>query len=73
MPRQRLGDSESAVSMVLCLRGISASGNLPTCPGWDSNPGRGERQRAVSGGALDHTTVRAGPLSLLGLVSCVHE
>ena len=29
--------------------------------GQGSNPGSGERQRAVSGGALDHTAVRAGP------------
>ena len=28
----------------------------------NSNPVSGERQHAVSGGALDHTVVRAGPL-----------
>ena len=32
-----------------------------TCPGCDSNPDSGERQLAVSGNALDHTAIRAGP------------
>ena len=36
-----------------------ATGNFPTCLGGDS--GSGERQVAVSGNALDHSTIRAGP------------
>ena len=35
-------------------------GNFVTCPGWDWNPGSGDRQLAVSGNALDHTAIRAG-------------
>ena len=38
------------------------TGNFLACPGWDSNLGCGERQLAVSGNALDHTAIRAGPL-----------
>ena len=34
------------------------TGNFLTCPGRDSNTGSGERQRTVSGGALDHRTIR---------------
>ena len=36
------------------------TGNFLTSPGRDWNPGSGEEQRAVSGGALDHAAVRAG-------------
>ena len=38
------------------------TGNFLTYLGRDSNPGSGERQRVVSGGAADHTAVRAGPV-----------
>ena len=31
---------------------------------WDSNPDSGDRQLAVSGNALDHTAIKAGPLVL---------
>ena len=31
-----------------------------TCPGWNLNPGSGERQLTVTGNSLDHTTIRAG-------------
>ena len=31
------------------------TGNFHTCQGWDSNPGSGKRQLALSGNVLDHT------------------
>ena len=34
---------------------------LSHIPGRDSNPGSGEEQLALSGGALDQTAIRAGP------------
>ena len=37
------------------------TGNFLTYPGWDLNPDSGGRQLAVSGKALDHTAIRAGP------------
>ena len=36
----------------------SFSDNFLISPGWDSNPGSGERQIAVNGDALDHTAIR---------------
>ena len=36
------------------------TGNF-ACPAWDSILESGERQLAVSGNALDHTAIRAGP------------
>ena len=37
------------------------TGNFLTCPRWDSNPDRGERQLVVGHNGLDHTAIRAGP------------
>ena len=37
------------------------TGNFLTCPGRGSNPDSGERQLEVSGIALDHIAIRAGP------------
>ena len=39
-----------------------STGNFLTCASRDSNPGRGERQRAVSGIAYDNLAIRAEAL-----------
>ena len=40
------------------------TGNFLTCSGKDSDLDSGERQLAVSGNALDHTIIMAGPKNL---------